>query len=71
MLGVLRFPSPQLRQQTRLPKFPTVARMLTLMTMLRNHIEDEDETDGVEKAKDCLPQRLKDDDNDKDKDKPI
>ena len=23
-LGLLRFPSPQLRQQTRLPKFPTV-----------------------------------------------
>ena len=44
------------------------------MTMLRNHVEDEDETDGVEsieKAEDCLPRRLKDkdkdDENDKDK----
>ena len=50
MLGLLRFPSPQLRQQTRLPKFPTVppsSHNVDFDDNVKNHVEDED---GVNQA---------------------
>ena len=62
-LRLLGFPSPQLRQQTRLPKFQPspVARMLTLMTMLKmsmDVLDHKGEQHGVElidEAEDGLP----------------
>ena len=58
-LRLLRFPSPQLRQQTRLPKFQPspVARMLTLMTMLKMSMNKEEQhgVELIDEAEDGLP----------------
>ena len=42
-LGLLRFPSPQLRQQTRLPKFPTVPLPVDFDDNVGHRIAEEDE----------------------------
>ena len=63
-LGLLRFPSPQLRQQTRLPKFPTVPLRVDFDDNVGDRIAEEDEEeeedaeDGVvliDEAQDELP----------------
>ena len=62
-LGLLRFPSPQLRQQTRLPKFPTVPLRVDFDDNVGHRIveedeEEEDAEDGVvliDEAQDELP----------------
>ena len=55
MLGLLRFPSPQLRQQTRLPKFPTVPSRRRRHNVdfddnVENHVEDEDGVELIDEA---------------------
>ena len=58
LLGLLRFPSPQLRQQTRLPKFPTVPsprHNVDFDDNVENHVEDEDGVELIDEADDGLP----------------